>query len=94
MPATYSTVGTLQGALHQSFTTGEFMLVTAGDSSYQSQITGLLNTGLSYDRAELTNHIGREYYRKLNQFGLNPTYKDSLDSGFRPLTFTGLYTAP
>ena len=46
------------------------------------------------DRQILMNHIGREYYRKLNQFGLTPTNMDQLDAGFRPMTLTGLYTAP
>ena len=94
MPTTYSGVSALRGAIHQSTVTGDFMATGAGDSSYQSQITGLLNTGLQPDRKELTNHIGREYYIKLNQLDLTPTYEDQLDAGFRPTTFTGLYTAP
>jgi len=94
MPTTYTTVSALRGAMHQSTVAGDFMVTGAGDSSYQSQITGLLNTGVQADRVELTNHIGREFYRKLNQLSLTATYKDQLDAGFRPLTFTGLYEAP
>jgi len=94
MPTTYTTASTLRGAIHQSTTAGEFMVTGAGDSSYQSQMTGLLNTGVEADQRELTNHIGRAFYRKLNQLSLTATYKDQLDAGFRPLTFTGLYKAP
>jgi hypothetical protein len=89
-----SDIRDLQGKIHAGTNTGIYMTVTAGDSTFQSQITGMVATGNAYDAQELTNHIGREYYRKLDQFGLTPTNKDDLDSGFRPLTFTGLYTAP
>mgnify|MGYP003629137497 CR=1 FL=1 len=85
MPTIYSGISELRGAVHQYvFSTGtvsgEFMITGMGDSSYQSQMTGLL-----------TNHIGREFYTKLNQFDITATYKDQLDAGFRPTTFTGLY---
>ena len=70
----------LQDEIHASTDTGVFMTVTAGGNFYHAQ--------------ELTNHIGREYYRKLDQLGLTPTNMDELDSGFRPLTLTGLYEAP
>lgn len=96
MPTIYSGISELRGAVHQYvFSTGtvsgEFMITGMGDSSYQSQMTGLLNTGIDADRQELTNHIGREFYTKLNQFDITATYKDQLDAGFRPTTFTGLY---
>ena len=84
----------LQGKIHSSTNSGDFMATVVGDSSFQSQITGLLDTGNANDVAELTNHIGREYYRRLDQFGLTASNPDELDSGFRPLTFTGLYEAP
>jgi len=84
----------LQGQIHAGTDPTVYMTVTAGDSTFQSQITGMLDTGNAYQARELTNHIGREYYRKLDQFDLTPTNMDDLDSGFRPLTFTGLYTAP
>ena len=84
----------LQDEIHASTDTGVFMTVTAGDSTFQSQITGLLDSGNFYHAQELTHHIGREYYRKLDKLGLTPTNMDELDSGFRPLTLTGLYEAP
>ena len=93
MPLTgFSNYNDLQSVMHQSQVSGDFMATGAGDNSYQSQMTGFFNTGLSVDRQELENHIGREYYRKLDQFGLTPTYTDTQDAGFRPLTFTGMYT--
>ena len=84
----------LQGRIHSSTNPNEFIATSAGDDSFQSQMTGLLDTGNANDVAELTNHIGREYYRRLDQFGLTASNPDELDSGFRPLTFTGLYQAP
>ena len=91
-PTGLSNVNILQSIMHQSQSSGDFLAVTVGDATYQSQITGLLNTGISADQLELTNRIGREYYLKLNQFGLTPTYTDEQGAGFRPLTFTGMYT--
>ena len=84
----------LQGKIHSSTNSGDFMATGVGDNSFQSQITGLLDTGDANHVAELTNHIGREYFRRLDQFGLTPSNPDDLDVGFRPLTFTGLYAAP
>ena len=89
-----SAVRDLQNRIHVSMDSGNFMTVTAGDTKFQSQITGMLDSGNAQDRQILMNHIGREYYRKLNQFGLTPTNMDQLDAGFRPRTLTGLYTAP
>ena len=91
-PTGLNNVNLLKSAMHQSQASGDFMTVSAGDATYQSQITGFLSTGISADQLELTNHVGREYYRKLNDFGLTPTYTDQQGAGYRPLTFTGLYT--
>ena len=90
----YSLPRQLQSQIHSSFVSGDFMAVSVGDSSYQSCITGVLNSGITFDESELRNHVGREYYKKLDLFGLSPTYKDQLDAGFRPLTLTGLYKSP
>ena len=84
----------LQDRIHGSSDPSGFMATGVGDNSFQSQITGLLDTGNAYHVQELTNHIGREYYKKLDLHNLTPTKKDQLDAGFRPLTFTGLYAAP
>lgn len=61
-------------------------------TGYKPQITGLLETGNIGDEAVLRDHIGREYFRKLHYNGLDSYITDDYDAGFRPLTFTGLYS--
>ena len=84
----------LQHRIHVSMDKTAFIATSAGDSSFQSQITGMLDPDNSYDKEELVNHIGREYYKKLHYLNLTPTNMDELDSSFRPTTLTGLYEAP
>jgi hypothetical protein len=54
-------------------------------------ITGLLQTGVAANDKILKNHLGREYFKRLNTFNLNSYINDDYDAGFRPKTFTGLY---
>ncbi len=91
-PTGLNNINLLQSEMHQSRASGDFMATGVADASFQSQITGLLNTGISSDQLELTNHVGRAYYKKLNEFSLTPAYTDEQDAGFRPLTYTGLYS--
>ena len=88
--SSYNNAGILQSEMHQNFNSVEF----TGISGYKYFITGLLNSGNPADIANLTNSIGREYYRKLNSLGITGQniYFDTLDVGFRPLTLTGLYS--
>lgn len=91
--SSYDNAGILQSEMHQNFNSVEF----TGISGYKYFITGLLNSGNPADIANLTNSIGREYYRKLNSLNITGSiaesniYFDTLDVGFRPLTLTGLY---
>lgn len=90
-PSVQTNISLLQSNMHSSNETGDFDITTAGDASYRSQATGLLDSGDSSDMQLLKNHFGREYYKKLHQFGLNHLIKDTLDAGYRPITITGFY---
>lgn len=91
--SSYDNAGILQSEMHQNFDSVEF----TGVLGYKFFITGLLDSGNAADIDNLTNSIGREYYRKLNNFDITGSvpssniYFDELDAGFRPLTLTGLY---
>lgn len=61
-------------------------------SDYKFQITGILDSGIVADQKILKNHVGREYYKRLFQIGLTSYIKDNYDAGFRPDTFTGLFS--
>lgn len=61
-------------------------------TGYKPQITGLLQTGEVGPEYILRNHVGRGYFRKLDEEGLDSFISDDYDSGFRPETFTGLYS--
>lgn len=81
----------LQSLMHQDFDTGFFV------TGYKPRITGLLDSGAVGDYLTLTNHVAREYFKKLSNMGLaNEPYtsylSDSYDAGFRPSTVTGLYS--
>lgn len=76
----------LSQIIHQETDTG-FL-----STGYKSQITGLLSTGNIGDEAVLRDHIGREYFRTLYYHGLSADITDDYDAGFRPETFTGLYS--
>ena len=56
-----------------------------------------IDSGAVGDYLTLTNHVAREYFKKLSNMGLaNQPYtsylSDSYDAGFRPSTVTGLYS--
>ena len=81
----------LQSLMHQDFNSTFFV------SGYKPRISGLLDSGAVGDYLTLTNHIGREYFKKLSNMGLaNEPYSsyitDGYDAGFRPSTVTGLYS--
>ena len=90
-PSIQTNVSLLQSNMHQSSTTGDFDITGAGDTSYRSQATGLIDSGDSADVQLLKNHFGREYYKKLHQFGLDHLITDTVDAGYRPVTITGFY---
>lgn len=90
-PSVQTNISLLQSNMHASNTTGDFNITGAGDSSYRSQATGLLNSGTNSDVELLQNHFGREYYKKLDEFGLSHLITDAVDAGFRPVTITGFY---
>lgn len=48
-PSIQTNVSLLQSNMHQSSTTGDFDITGAGDASYRSQATGLINSGDSAD---------------------------------------------
>jgi hypothetical protein len=75
----------LQSIIHSEKDTG--MLATG----YNSQITGLLNSGDNSDINLWENHLGREYFRKLSAEGLGDYITDEFDVGFRPVSITGVY---
>lgn len=90
-PSVQTNISLLQSNMHASSTTGDFDITSAGDNSYRSQATGLLDSGVNSDVELLKNHFGREYYKKLDQFGLSHLITDTVDAGFRPVTITGFY---
>ncbi len=76
----------LQSMIHQEFNTGELA------TGYKALITGLIDTGNSSELEVLTNHLGREYFRKQFNANLSSYINDTYDAGFRPTTVTGLYS--
>jgi len=76
----------LSQIIHQETDTG--FLATG----YNPQITGLLSTGNIGDEAVLRDHAVRELFRSLFYHNLSSFITDSYDVGFRPETFTGLYS--
>jgi hypothetical protein len=76
----------LQSMIHQEFNTGELA------TGYKALITGLVNTGDLGQLEMLTNHLGREYFRKQFNANLSSYILDTYDAGFRPTTVTGLYS--
>ena len=77
--------------MHADHNSGNFIASSAGDGSWQSQISGLAN-GTAIEKEKFKNHHGREFYKKLDLFGVTVANKDELDSGFRPSSLTGIYT--
>ena len=75
--------------MHQSHDSTAFVAGGAGDSSFQSQISGLAN-GTDLDKAEFIDHFGREYYKKLKLLGVSHSH--DLDSGGRPTNISQIYT--
>ena len=92
-----SSIRQIQGALHQSLPTDKFIATVAGDNSFQSQITGAISASLTGNPAhwnELHNHVGREFYKKLDQYNITFANADEVGADFRPKTVSGLYEAP
>ena len=46
----------------------------------------------SIEKEKFKNHYGREFYKKIDSFGVTVANKDELDAGFRPTSLTGIYT--
>ena len=61
--------------------------------AHKAKIVSLLDSGNAAHLSTLKNHVGREYFRKLDQFGLTGSayITDPHDAGFRPTAVTGLY---
>jgi len=86
---------TILSEIHSSFTEDQIRNV-------HTEIQGLFpDTGNLAELSYLQNHIGREFYRKLddldisdNIFAIELFGPDPTDAGFRPLTFTGLLQIP
>lgn len=83
--------------LHTNHVAGRLVATSAGDSSYQSIITGTFgeHSDVIADVgkfSKLQNHVGREFYKQLDIYDLVVPHMDSLDAGLRPLTFTGMYS--
>ena len=77
--------------MHADHNSGNFIASSAGDNSWQSQVSGLAN-GTSIEKEKFKNHYGREFYKKIDSFGVTVANKDELDAGFRPTSLTGIYT--
>lgn len=75
----------LQSELHQQVESG--FLATG----YKPLITGMLDSGNNDDVVFIKNHIGREWFRRLANYGLDSYITDPYDAGYRPETITGLY---
>lgn len=48
------------------------------------------DTGNLQELSYLQNHVGREFYRKLDLLDGSITNQDETDAGFRPITVDGL----
>ena len=75
--------------MHADHDSSNFVASSAGDSSWQSQISGLAD-GTSIEKSEFINHYGREYYKKLNLFGISHSH--SVGPGLRPTNLAQIYT--
>jgi hypothetical protein len=75
--------------MHSDHDSSNFVAGSAGDSSWQSQISGLAD-GTDLDKAEFKDHFGREYYKKLKLLGVSHSH--DLDSGGRPTNLSQIYT--
>ena len=75
--------------MHQSHDSTAFVAASAGDNSFQSQISGLAN-GTDAEKFEFINHFGREYYKKLSL--LSVSHSHSVGAGFRPTNISQIYT--
>ena len=76
----------LQSIIHSETDSGTLA------TGYNSQITGLLNSGDNSDLDIWKNHLGREWFKRLNSEGLSSYITDSYDEGFRPVSITGLFS--
>ncbi len=75
--------------MHADHDSSNFVAGSAGDDSWQSQISGLAN-GTNFEKSEFINHFGREYYKKLKLLGVSHSH--DLDSGGRPTNLAQIYT--
>jgi hypothetical protein len=78
--------------LHNSHVSNDstaFLASGAGDSSFQSQISGYA-AGTDAEKEAFINHYGREFYKKLNL--LSVSHSHSVDAGFRPTNISQIYT--
>ena len=75
--------------MHGSHDSTAFVAASAGDSSFQSQISGLA-AGTDAEKEVFINHYGREYYKKLDR--LEVSHSHSIDAGFRPTNISQIYT--
>lgn len=58
-------------------------------SDFKSRIATILSDNPSQENY-YKNHTGREFFRKLHNFGLSSLIFDGYDSGFRPTTIDGI----
>jgi len=62
-------------------------------TGYSQRIANYINSGGAFESGYAKNHIGREYYRKLFNFGMSHLISDDYDAGFRPITLDALSSA-
>lgn len=76
----------LLSRIHQETDSG--VLATGYTSEIQTYLAGD-----SFASGYYKNHIGREFNRKLANFGLTGYIYDPVDPGYRPTTLTGILAA-
>ena len=86
---------TILSEIHSSFTEDQIRNLHAEIKAF------FPTTGNLQELSYLQNHIGREFYRKLDDLDISDNIfvvelfgPDPTDAGFRPLTLTGLLQIP
>lgn len=76
----------------------ELLSVMHGDTDtsffitgYKAKMTSLIDNTNPTQVQYLKDHLGREYFSRLNEMGQSSYITDPHDAGFRPTTITGLY---
>ena len=75
----------------------ELLAIMHGDqdnanfTDYRALIKSTTSSGVAHELEFVKNHLGREYFSRLNEMGKISDITDPHDAGFRPLTVTGLY---